>query len=78
MRIIVAMEGDPVSEAIRFPTGKAIIFRYIGGTKDGCVTRFIVGCTPFDPVQMQPYEIVEQSETENVLTVTWGQKKPDG
>lgn len=60
-----------MGEQIRFPKFKVILFRFVGGPRDGCVTRFVEGRTPFDPEQWQPYEIVDKTETDTVMTVTW-------
>jgi hypothetical protein len=70
----VALEGDLMAEVVRLPKGKVILFRFVGGARDGCVTRFIEGCIPFDPAKWQPYEIVDKTETETVVTVTWEQR----
>ena len=72
------MEGDPMAEEIRLPKGKVVFFRFVGGARDGCVTRFIEGRTPFDPAKWHPYEIVDKTETETVVTVTWEQRRSEG
>jgi len=70
----VAFEGDLMAEEVRFAKGKVIIFRFVGGARDGCTTRFIEGRTPFDPAKWHPYEIVDKTETDTVITVTWEQR----